>query len=182
LPCRRLLSLVGRGPDVVVDLSQLTFMGATGVGVPSRAWDVASKGGRAITLSSPTGVVARVLSLTGPTHHRGPLGPDGHQWLRSWKRFSGVEGRARRSSNADVVGPVLLVDDHEHGANANLVPIHDGERWHGASLYPLVRRCRGGPAGGADQGWSAAGLPGLHGSYPVRAFGTLRSTPWRTDE
>jgi len=59
-----LAALAGRGRDVVVDLAELTFIDAGGLGVLARARVVAEAKRCTITLRRPTPGVARVLAIT----------------------------------------------------------------------------------------------------------------------
>jgi anti-anti-sigma factor len=53
------------GRSVLVDLTGVTFMDATGIGVLGRARKLAANEGVAFTVCGPTGLVRRVLELTG---------------------------------------------------------------------------------------------------------------------
>jgi anti-sigma B factor antagonist len=55
--------------SVIVDTARLSFMDAIGLGVLIAAHRRFAATGRRLTLRHPTGIVERVLDITGPTHH-----------------------------------------------------------------------------------------------------------------
>ncbi|GGQ20437.1 anti-anti-sigma factor [Actinomadura coerulea] len=68
-----LARLIGeRGPDVVVDVSGLTFCDARGLAALVAADDLARRHGGAVTLASPRPQMAKILRLTGLDHRFAP--------------------------------------------------------------------------------------------------------------
>lgn len=53
------------GRDVLVDLREVTFMGAAGLGALVHARDALDRDGHRLTLCSPSALIARVLDVSG---------------------------------------------------------------------------------------------------------------------
>ena len=56
------------GADVVVDMSEVEFMGAATVGVLCEAWALLRSQSRSLTVRSPSSSARRVLELVGDMH------------------------------------------------------------------------------------------------------------------
>jgi anti-sigma B factor antagonist len=57
--------LASRPERLTIDLSQVSFMGATGLSVLIKAWGTAGQQGTALKLRSPSRSAARPLQITG---------------------------------------------------------------------------------------------------------------------
>lgn len=64
------------GGHVVVDLGQLRFLDSSGVHALVKGYHAAAGAGGSLTVRNATGVVARVLHITGVADALGMAGPD----------------------------------------------------------------------------------------------------------
>jgi anti-sigma B factor antagonist len=63
---RRLLDLVAGGKlDIVLDLSEVTFLDSSGIGALVRVWRPLKTAGGSLTIRHPSPLVRRVLSIEG---------------------------------------------------------------------------------------------------------------------
>jgi len=62
-----LADAIGRGQDVTVDLSAVTFMGGTAIGVLVRAERILSDRSRALRLRAPSACARRLIDVCGLT-------------------------------------------------------------------------------------------------------------------
>jgi anti-sigma B factor antagonist len=60
-----LVEYVSAGGDLTIDMSEVTFMDSTAIGVLVRAHNELSASGARLTITNPSTVVLRILQLTG---------------------------------------------------------------------------------------------------------------------
>lgn len=62
---RMLEAILAAGPEVLVDMSEVTFMDSTGISVLVEARNTLTAGGGSLKVSAVSGPVQRVLAMTG---------------------------------------------------------------------------------------------------------------------